>query len=261
VLVPLERLVLSADNVRKVQREEGIVELAALIEAQGLLQRLCVVAQPDHRFAVVAGGRRLRALQLLAQEGRWPATQPVECKLYASEQAVQVSLAENSAREALHPADQMEAFRQLIEQEGLTIAQVADRFGVTPLTVERRLKLARLAPRFLDMYRADEIEPEQLQALALTEDHAAQEAMWDGLPPYDRDACTLRRIFNGHSCAGDSRWARFVGIEAYEARGGAVRRDLFANGDDLSSIYLDDPALLQTLAKTTSTGSDASMAY
>ena len=57
----------------------------------------------------------------------------------------------------------MEAFRRLID-EGLIVAQVASRFGVSALTVERRLKLARLAPRFLAMYRADEIGSEQLQA-------------------------------------------------------------------------------------------------
>lgn len=247
VLVPLERLFISEANVRRVHHAEGIVELAALIEAQGLLQRLSVVAVSDGRFAVVAGGRRLRAMQLLAQSGRWSASQSVECKCYDDADAVEVSLAENSGREAMHPADQMEAFRTLVE-EGLTVAQVAGRFGVSALTVERRLKLARLAPRFIAMYRADEIEPEQLQALALVDDHAAQEAIWDGLPSYDRDAWTLRRLITEQSCSGDSRLARFVGIEAYEARGGAVRRDLFAEAGDASSVYLDDPVLLQALA-------------
>jgi ParB family chromosome partitioning protein len=147
----------------------------------------------------------------------------------------------------MHPADEMEAFRKLVE-DGLTVAQVAGRFGVTALTVERRLKLARLAPRFLSMYRDDQIEPDQLQALAIVDDHDAQESIWDGLPAYDRDAWTLRRIITEQSCPGDSRLARFVGIEAYEARGGAVRRDLFADGEDASSVYLDNPVLLQTLA-------------
>lgn len=247
VRVPLDRLVLSEANVRKVSSPEGIAELAALIESQGLLQRLAVIALADGRFAVVAGGRRLRAMQLLAAEGRWSASQPIECKRYEDARAVEVSLAENSGREAMHPADQMEAFRKLVE-DGLTVAQVAGRFGVSPLTVERRLQLARLAPRFLAMYRADEIEPEQLQALALTEDHQAQEAIWDGLPSYGRDAWTLRRTLTAQSCSGDSRLARFVGLEAYEARGGAVRRDLFAEANDASSVYLDDPVLLQTLA-------------
>jgi ParB family chromosome partitioning protein len=247
VLVPLDQLLLSEANVRRVFNEDGIVELAALIESQGLLQRLCVVAQANGCFAVVAGGRRLRAMHRLVAEGKWAASQPVECKLYDDARAAEVSLAENSGREAMHPADEMEAFRSLVK-DGLSAAQVAGRFGVSTLTVERRLKLARLAPRFLAMYRADEIEPDQLQALALTDDQVAQESIWDGLPAYDRNAWTIRRMLTEQSCAGDSRLARFVGIEAYEARGGPVRRDLFADGADARSIYLDDPVLLQTLA-------------
>ncbi len=247
ILVPLDRLVLSDANVRRVVHEEGLAELAALIASQGLLQRLSVVARPDGCFAVVAGGRRLRAMQMLAAEGKWDATQAVECKLYDNARAAEVSLAENSGREAMHPADEMEAFRHLVEQ-GLTVAQVAGRFGVSVLTVERRLRLARLAPRFLAMYRADEIEPDELQALALTDDHAAQESAWDGLPAYDRSAWAIRRMLTAQSCTGDSRLARFVGIATYEARGGAVRRDLFADAEDDASLYLDDAVLLQTLA-------------
>lgn len=247
VLVPLDRLLISEANVRKVHHEEGLVELAALIEAQGLLQRLSVIAHAEGRFAVVAGGRRLRAMQILVASGRWPSTRPVECKLYEEGQAVQVSLAENSGRVGMHPADQMEAFRRMIEQ-GLSVAQVAGRFGVSALTVERRLKLARLAPRFLDLYRADEIEPDQLQALALTEDHAAQEAVWDGLSVYDRSAWRIRNAVTQEACCADSRLARFVGLDAYEAEGGTVRRDLFSSPDDLGGVFLDNPELLQTLA-------------
>ncbi|CAN7776514.1 hypothetical protein LJR175_007823 [Variovorax sp. LjRoot175] len=187
-------------------------------------------------------------MQVLAQSGRWSGSQPVECKLYEQAQALQVSLAENSGREAMHPADQMEAFKRLIEGEGLTVAQVAGRFGVSPLTVERRLKLARLSPRFLDMYRAGEIEPDQLHALALLESHATQEAVWEGLSPYDRSAWRIRNAVTAEACSADSRLARFVGLDAYEAEGGTVRRDLFASLDDLSGIYLDNPPLLQTLA-------------
>lgn len=52
------------------------------------------------------------------------------------------------------------------------------------LTVERRLRLA--------LYRGGGLDADQLQAL--TEDNAAQEAVWEGLPAYDRDAWSLRRI-------------------------------------------------------------------
>jgi ParB family chromosome partitioning protein len=186
-------------------------------------------------------------MQILAATHRWPADQPIECKLYAPEQAVQVSLTENSGRQAMHPADQMEAFRRLID-DGLSVAQVATRFGVSPLTVERRLKLARLAPRFLDLYRADEIEPDQLQALTLIDDPAAQEAVWDGLSPYNRSAWRIRNAVTEEACSADSRLARFVGLDTYEAEGGSVRRDLFSSPEDLSGIYLDNPSMLQALA-------------
>jgi ParB family chromosome partitioning protein len=239
--------VVSDANVRTVQHDDGLDELAALIESQGLLQRLCVVAAAGARFAVVAGGRRLRAMRRLVERGAWPASQPVECRLYDEAQALEVSIAENSGREAMHPADQMEAFRRLIES-GLSVAQVAGRFGVSALTVERRLKLARLAPRFLDLYRTDGIEPEQLMALALIDDPAAQEAVWDGLNPYERSAWRIRHAITAGACDADSRLARFVGLAAYEAAGGAVRRDLFSSPDDLSGVFLEEPSLLQTLA-------------
>lgn len=248
LLVPLARLVLGEANVRRVHRPDGLAELAALIDAQGLLQRLSVVAQDDGRYAVVAGGRRLRALQMLAGRGRVPADHPVECRLCDAAAARQVSLAENSGREAMHPADQMTAFRELIEQERLSVAQVAQRFGVSVLTVERRLRLARLAPRFLAMYREGEIDSDQLQALALIDDPAAQEAVWDGLRPSDRSAWRIRDAVTVEACSADSRLARYVGLDAYEAEGGRVRRDLFASDDDLSGVFLDNFPMLHALA-------------
>ncbi|HUD31876.1 MAG TPA: ParB/RepB/Spo0J family partition protein, partial [Variovorax sp.] len=245
--MPLDRLTLSEANVRTVRHEDGLDELAALIASQGLLQRLCVVAGAGDRYAVVAGGRRLRAMALLVQRGAWAASQPVECRLFDEVQALEVSIAENSGREAMHPADQMAAFRRLIEG-GASVAQVAGRFGVSALTVERRLRLSRLAPRFLDLYRADQIAPEQLMALALVDDPAAQEAAWDGLAPYERSAWRIRSLLTHDACPADSRLARFVGLAAYEAAGGAVRRDLFSSPDDLSGVFLEDAGLVQTLA-------------
>jgi len=246
--VPLHQLVLDDANVRKVRSAGGVEELAALIDAQGLLHRLAVVALADGRFGVIAGGRRLLALHKLASDGRWSAARPVECRLYDSAQAVEISLAENSGREAMHPADEAEAFLARVDA-GQSVAEIAVRFGVAPLTVERRLKLARLAPRFLAMYREGSIESDILYALALTDNHKAQEAVWDGLPTYRRDAWTIRRLLTEGAATAESHLARFVGVETYEARGGKVRRDLFADDDaGRSGIYLEAPGLLRQLA-------------
>ena len=68
---------------------------------------------PTH--AVVAGGRRWRALQRLIEQRRITPDYPVPCLIVSYERAVQISLAENSGREPMHPADEFEAFRQLID--------------------------------------------------------------------------------------------------------------------------------------------------
>ena len=249
--VPLSSLVPSPHNVRR-HTAGQVEELAALIDAQGLLHNLMVTEQTvgrgkarKLRFAVAAGERRRRALLLLQQRGRLPKAHEVLCELVPPERALEVSVAENSGREALHPADEFEAFKALID-EGKGIEDVATRFGVSVLTVQRRLKLSAVSPKLLALYRQDGINLDQLMALTLSDDHEAQERAWFEAQPWDRTPAALRRVLTaGEIEAAGSALVRFVGIEAYEAAGGVVRRDLF---DDAQSRFLSDAALVQRLA-------------
>ena len=249
--VPLASLVPSRFNVRR-HSVGQVEELAALIEAQGLLHNLVVTEQEvgrgksrKVRFAVAAGERRRRAMLLLQQRGRLPKEHEVLCELVPPERALEVSLAENSGREAMHPADEFEAFKALID-EGNGVEDVAARFGVSVLTVQRRLKLSALSPKLLALYREDGINLDQLMALTLSDDHAVQERTWFDAQPWDKTPAALRRRLTvGEVEAAGSALVRFVGIEAYEAAGGVVRRDLF---DDEQSRFLSDPALLERLA-------------
>jgi ParB family chromosome partitioning protein len=249
--VPLASLVPSRFNVRR-HSVGQVEELAALIEAQGLLHNLVVTEQEVGRgksrklkFAVAAGERRRRALLLLQQRGRLPKEHEVLCELVPPERALEVSLAENSGREAMHPADEFEAFKALID-EGKGVEDVAARFGVSVLTVQRRLKLSALSPKLLALYRGDDINLDQLMALTLSDDRAVQERTWFDAQPWEKTPAALRRRLTiGEVEAAGSALVRFVGIEAYEAAGGVVRRDLF---DDEQSRFLSDPALLERLA-------------
>jgi ParB family chromosome partitioning protein len=74
-----------------------------------------------------------------------PKDHAVPCKIVCAEEAAEISLAENIIRQAMHPADQFEAFKALVD-EGMPIEDVAARFGVTPLVVQQRLKLANVSP-------------------------------------------------------------------------------------------------------------------
>ena len=249
--VPLSNLVPSPYNARRHSAGQ-VKELAALIDAQGLLHNLVVTAQvvgrgkaSKVRFAVAAGERRRRALLLLQQRGRLPRTHEVLCELVPPERALEVSVAENSGREALHPADEFDAFKALIAA-GKGIEDVAARFGVSVLTVQRRLKLSAASPKLLALYRQDDINLDQLMALALSDDHEAQERTWFDAQPWDRTPAALgRALTTGEIEAAGNALVRFVGVEAYEAAGGVVRRDL---SDDEQSRFLSDAALVQRLA-------------
>ena len=225
----------------------SIPELAASISRVGLLQNLVVILAADgEQYEVVAGDRRLTALKLLAKKKRIAADYEVPCLLVPDASARTVSLAENLLREQMHPADQFEAFAALVK-EGRPIEDIAADFGVSPLVVQRRLKLANVSPRLLADYRAGGVTLEQLMALTITDDHAAQEAAFYAAPEWQRGASALReRLTEREISAGDSL-VRFVGLDAYTKAGGGIRRDLFAEGD--AGTYLTDAALLETLVR------------
>ena len=249
ILVPLSRLVLrpTGRNVRKTPRM-SIPELAASIHRVGLLQNLIVIPAADgEHYEVVAGGRRLAALKLLAKKHRIAKEWEVPCLLVANGTARTASLTENVQREAMHPADQFEAFAALVA-EGRPIEDIAADFSVTPLVVQRRLKLANVSPRLMADYRADAVSLDQLMALAITDDHAAQEAAFYDAPQWQRQPSALReRLTEREIDAYRHPLARFVGLDAYEQADGGIRRDLFAEGD--AGVYLTDAALLERLVQ------------
>ncbi len=247
LLIPLSQLRPSSRNVRK-SGGASIPELASSIARVGLLQNLTVTASSDgEHYEVVAGKRRLAALKLLAKRRKLAKTHEVPCLLVPDASARTVSLTENVQREAMHPGEQFEAFAALVA-EGRPVEDIAADFGVTPLVVQRRLKLANVSPRLLADYRADTVTLDQLMALAITDDHSAQEAAFYDAPQWQRSAQALREHLTEREIdATRDALARFVGIDAYEAAGGGVRRDLFS--DDTRGVFLSDTALLDTLAR------------
>ena len=247
LLVPLSQLRPSRRNVRKTAGQ-SINALAASIARVGLLQNLTVILASDgEHYEVVAGGRRLAALKLLAKKRHIPKDWEMPCLLVQDASARTVSLTENVQREAMHPADQFEAFAALVA-EGRPVEDIAADFAVTPLVVQRRLKLANVSPRLMADYRADAVSLDQLMALAITDDHAAQEAAFYDAPTWQRNPSQLRdRLTEREIDAYRHPLVRFVELNTYEAAGGGIRRDLFAEGD--AGVYLTDAALLERLAQ------------
>ncbi|KHK51114.1 hypothetical protein PI87_21830 [Ralstonia sp. A12] len=249
--VPLSRLVESEANVRKGALDEGKVRgLAATIAAHGLLYPLLVTeVKPKGRskkvgYAVAAGRRRFAALRLLSEEGKIDADYDVQVRIVADEKAVELSAVENT-HQPMHPADEYESFRRMVE-EGAGVETVAAHFGVSVAVVQRRLKLAKVAHSLLARYREGEMSLEQLMALTVSDDHAAQLQVWNERPYHRRTPSELRSALLGEtSIASDSLLATFVGRDAYLAAGGREQVDLFAE----HGAHWTDGALVQQLAE------------
>ena len=247
LLIPLSRLRPSSRNVRK-SGGASIPELASSIARVGLLQNLTVVAAPDgEHYEVVAGRRRLAALKLLVKRRKLAKDHAVHCLLVPDDAARTVSLTENVQREAMSPIEELFAWKDLAA-EGRPVEDIAADFGVTPLVVQRRLKLANVSPRLLADFDTQAVTLEQLMALAITDDHAAQEAAFYESPQWQRNPEALRDHLTSEEIdASRDAVARFVGQEAYEQAGGGIRLDLFA--DEKNGIFLTDGALLESLAR------------
>ncbi|EPB8646169.1 ParB/RepB/Spo0J family partition protein, partial [Escherichia coli] len=251
VSVPLASLIKSPLNVRTVPYSaESVSELAESIKGVGLLQNLVVHTLPGDRYGVAAGGRRLAALNMLAERGIIPADWPVRVKIIPQELATAASMTENGHRRDMHPAEQIAGFRAMA-QEGKTPAQIGDLLGYSPRHVQRMLKLAGLAPVILDALAEDRITTEHCQALALENDTARQvqvfeaacQSGWRGKPDVRviRDLITESEV----AVAGNSKF-RFVGADAFSPD--ELRTDLFSDdGEGYVDRVALDAALLEKL--------------
>ena len=254
--VAVSKLAISPHNVRRTATSESDDnELKASIFANGVGQNLIVHSKRKkgkESFLVAAGGRRLRALEALLAEGRISGTFEVPVRVVSEKEAEETSLVENAVRSGMHPADEFEAFARLIDG-GATIEEVATRFGTSPLAVERRMKLGKLHPDLLALYREGCMTLETCKALTLTSDHDRQWQAWEATESerrYNRNGLqhVIRRILTADGMSSNSKVGRLVDVALYEAEGGQLSRDLFGRPDGGVNFTFENVALAEKLA-------------
>ncbi len=250
ITVPLNRLKASPKNARKVKHSEATLEgLAASVKAKGVLQPPVVEIERNAdgaatgNYLVTIGEGRRSALRLLAKRKQIKRTHPVRVTVDTENDAHEISLDENITREAMHPADQFEAFRRLAEEKGYGPEEIGARFGVSGQVVRQRMRLGAAAPELMEAYRAGTLTLDQLMAFCVSDDADRQRQVFEQMGEY-RPVYAIRRAMTEAKVAADDRRARFVGVEAYEAEGGSVLRDLFTED---GGGWLEDPALLDRM--------------
>ncbi|UZW56215.1 ParB/RepB/Spo0J family partition protein [Sphingobium sp. JS3065] len=251
IFVPLAKLKKSPRNARKVPHGEAAVEaLAASIQHKGLIQNL--VIEPEVRedgtqtgyYLVTAGEGRRLAMLLRAKRKQIKKSEPVRCWLDTANDPSEISLDENVTRTPMHPADQFERFAELSNNKGWGAQEIGARFGVSAAVVKQRLRLGAVSPKLLQVYREDGLTLDQLMAFAITEDHARQEQVFEGLH-HNREPWIIRRDMTAANVPAADRRAVFVGADAYIEAGGNIIRDLFS--EDRGGFF-EDAGLLDMLA-------------
>jgi ParB family chromosome partitioning protein len=166
--------------------ERELEELAQSIREHGVLQPVLVSQQADGSYQLITGERRWRAVQLAGLP-----TVPALVKEVTPQASLEMALVENIQRRDLNPLEEAHAFRQLIDEHGLTQEQLAQRIGKSRVAVTNTLRLLHL--------------PEEVrQALAnatISEGHARAILMANGDP---RRLRLLERVLEEHLSVRDT---------------------------------------------------------
>lgn len=160
VEVPVSAITPNPMQPRTVLDPDTLVELAMSIGEHGLIQPLIVTQKGPEHYQLVAGERRWAAARMAGLS-----TVPVIVKEATPQQVLEMALVENIQRADLSPLEEASAFRQLVEEFGLTQEQVADRVGKSRVAVTNTLRLLRLPEPVKDALASGAIREGHARAL------------------------------------------------------------------------------------------------
>ncbi len=150
----------SPTNPRK--RVGDLTELVASIKTAGVLQPILVRPLEDRgKYECIFGHRRLEAAKKAGLE-----VIPAQIREMSDNDVIQVQLIENLQREDIHPLEEADSFKQLLDREIMSVDDIAVRVGKSKSYVYQRLKLAELGPKVREAYFAEKIS--HAMALMLT---------------------------------------------------------------------------------------------
>ena len=149
--------------------EAALEALAGSLKSQGVIQPVIVRPVGDGRYELVAGERRWRAAQ---QAGLMKI--PALIRSETPDRALELALIENVQREDLNPIEEAEAYRTLIQEMGLTQAEVAERVGKQRSTISNMIRLLGLPRAVQKLVRTGDLSMGHARAVAGLESHALQ---------------------------------------------------------------------------------------
>ncbi len=179
--IPLGEIDRNPFQTRSQMNEEQLVELAASITANGVVQPILVRPLANGRFQLIAGERRWRASELAGKT-----TIPAILRQVSDEQAMEITIVENLQRADLNPMEQARAFERLSREFHMTQEQMAVRTGKDRASVANFLRLLKLPASVQSRVEAGELSFGHARTLLAFEhaeemEKAAQRVVRDSL--------------------------------------------------------------------------------
>lgn len=216
--VAVDSVAPNPDQPRRDFDATSIAALAASIDEIGVLQPI-VVRSMDDSYVLVAGERRLRAAK---QAGL--ATIPAVIRDDTDDRTnLTEALVENLQREDLNPMEEAAAFRELLEEYGMTHDEVATHVGRSRSAVTNTVRLLQLPPKIQAMLVSGDLSAGHARALLGSEDeayaiHIAQRAVAEGWTVRRVEEAIRLRATQGQTSSVRSRKIRPAAIIELEDR-------------------------------------------
>lgn len=163
--IPIDEIRPNPEQPRSRFDDTALTELAASISAVGVLQPVVVTRGDDGNHYLIAGERRWRAAR---QAGL--STIPAVVRGVTGNTTLVEALVENLQRQDLTPLEEAHAYRQLLENTGMTQEQVAERVGKSRPAVSNTLRLLQLPGRVQSMIDSGKLDAGHARALLGLED-------------------------------------------------------------------------------------------
>jgi ParB family transcriptional regulator, chromosome partitioning protein len=170
--IPVDLIRPNPDQPRKEFNGESLLALAESIEAKGVLQPLVVRALPGGTYELIAGERRLRASKIAKLE-----QVPAIIRDAEGSERLELALLENVARENLNPVEEARAAATLVDDLGISKAELASRIGKSRPAVANAIRLLELPDGVLELIERGELTGAHGRALLMTRDNDVRRAL------------------------------------------------------------------------------------
>ena len=201
--VPVSRCAPNPHQPRERFDVEAERDLAASVRERGVLQPILVTPDGEGGYRIVAGERRWRAARTVGLE-----TIPAIVRKLAPREMVELALVENLQREDLNGIEEARGYRELVEDFGLTQAEVAEKVGKDRSTVTNALRLLELPQPVQEMVESGDLTMGHARALLALSNAAEQVRLAREVPARGLSVRQVEAAVRRASAGGGRRTAR-----------------------------------------------------